>query len=137
MKLSLSLKDVQNARPLKEGWYEAECTDIKPALSADKQSVNVTFTFSITDKKAPADKTVNILVNNKNAEMFNKRMVNMIEAITGSEITADLSDYDTTELLKKPVQIHLVEDSWGGIPRNQIDGFLSIGAGMAEISLDI
>lgn len=137
MKLSLSLKDVQDARPLKEGWYESEISTITPALSADKQSVNITFVFQITDKKAPEGKTAQTLVNNKNKDMFNKRMVSMIEAITGSEIITDLEDFDTEELLKKPVQIHLIEDSWNGIPRNQIDGYLKIGAGMGEITLDI
>lgn len=135
MKLKLTVDDVLKARPLPEGWYNATITEVKHELSAKKDSVNTTFTFSVTDK-AGNEREIPLLINNKNSEMFNKRIVGLVEAIQGT-ITSDVELDDFNELCKKPLSVHLIQDSWGGIPRNQIDGFLKEGAGVGEIPLDI
>lgn len=137
MVLKLSAEDIKNARPWPDGWYEAEQETVIESLAAKKDSINTDITFKIIHPTTGLSKDVQCKINNKNMEMFNKRIVSYLTAVGAITDEAKGFEGELKDLNGSKLKVHIFTDTFGGVPTNRVDEFLSITAGGSEIPLNI
>lgn len=124
--ISIGKKDIEKGLPLAEGWYTATWKSVTAEPNKKKDGINFTTEFHIDDGSTEGRDLTH---------WFSTKAIGMIipfyVATTGKQIVEDSKNikdfqFDTDEVLGKPLKVHIIKDIYNGLPTNKIDGAVPV-----------